>query len=227
MYVGPLHSCAMTTDKHSGRDLVRTVASNHLGDAVFDLAEVALDRNLSDGLLKEIPFVGTLVKIARAGQSISEELFVRKLVRFLADLKNVPNDDRRKLLERYPDSSEQQRILGENLLLALERLDDVEKPAVLAKFFSAFIQSQIDYTTFSRLAHALEKFNLALFPNLRWFYTRQEPVVETPEEIIHELSLAGLVTARLAGSGTYGGSAAYERSALGGTFLLLGFNVQS
>lgn len=126
----------MNTDKHSsGRDLVRTVASNHLGDAIFDVAEVALDHNLSEGVLKEIPFVGTLVRIARAGQSISEELFVRKLVRFLADLKKVPDEDRQKLLDRYPDSSEQQRILGENLLLALERLDDVEKPAVLAKFF--------------------------------------------------------------------------------------------
>jgi hypothetical protein len=216
----------MTTEKRSsGRDLVRTIASNQLGDATFDLAEVALDQNLTEGILKEVPIVGTLVKILRARQSISDELFVRKLVRFLADLKTVPPADRENLLKCYPNSSEQQRVLGENLLLAIERLDDVEKPAVLARFFSAFIQSRIDYTTFTRLAHALEKFNLALLPNLRWFYTRHEPIIDTPEEITHELSLAGLVTAQLTGSGTLGGSASYQRSSLGQIFLSIGFGV--
>jgi hypothetical protein len=67
---------------------------------------------------------------------------------------------------------------------------------------------------------------LALFPNLRWFYTRQEPHVETPEEIEHELSLAGLVLVQLSGSGTIGGSAGYRHSSLGKTFLRIGFDVE-
>ena len=145
----------------------------------------------------------------------------------MADLNSVPVEEREKLLEQYPDASEEQRILGENLLLALERLDDVKKPAILARFFAAFIRSEIDYFTFMRLARALEKFNIELLPNLRWFYTREEPVVETPEEIIHELSLAGLVTVGLEGAGTIGGSASYRYSELGKTFLFIGFDVQS
>lgn len=211
----------------SGRDLVRTVAGNQLGDAVFDLAEIALDNNLAEGVLKDIPIVGTLVKLARAGQSVSEELFIRKLARFLADLNAVSVEDRRRLLEQYPDSSDEQRVLGENLLLALERLDDIKKPAVLARFFAAYIKSDIDYMAFTRLARALEKFNMELLPNLRWYYTREEPLVDTPEELIHELSLAGLITAELAGSGTLGGAAGYRCSSLGKNFLLLGFNVHS
>lgn len=211
----------------SGRALVRTVAGNQLSDAIFDLAEVALDQNLAEGVLKDVPIVGALVKLARTGQSVSEELFLRKLTRFLADLNAVPVEVREKLLEQYPDTSEEQRVLGENLLLALERLDDIKKPAILARFFSAYIRSKIDYLTFTRLARALEKFNIELLPNLRWFYTRREPAVETPEEIIHELSLAGLVTVGLEGSGTIGGSASYRYSELGKTFLLIGFDVQS
>lgn len=211
----------------SGRALVRTVAGTQLGDAILDLAEVALDQNLADGVLKDVPIVGTLVKLARAGQSVSEELFLRKLARFLADLNAVPVEEREKLLEQYPDTSEEQKVLGENLLLALERLDDVKKPAILARFFAAYIKTKIDYFTFTRLARALEKFNVELLPNLRWFYTREEPAVETPEEVIHELSLAGLVTVGLEGSGAFGGSAGYRYSELGKTFLLIGFDVQS
>lgn len=215
-----------TTESSSGRDLVRTLARNDLGDAVFGIAEVVLDQSLAEGVLKDLPIIGTLIKLARAGQSISEELFVRKLVRFFAGLKDVPIADREKLLEKYPDGSDEQRVLGENLLLALERLDDISKPTILARFFAAYIKSEIDDITFTRLARALEKFNMALLPNLRWFYTRQEPQVETPEEITHELSLAGLVLVQLPGSGSFNGSAAYRHSSLGKVFLRLGFDVQ-
>lgn len=210
----------------SGRSLVRTVAGNHLGDAIFDFAEVVLDHNLAEGVLKDVPIIGTLVKLAKAGHSISEEIFIRKLGRFLSDLNAVPVEDRERLLEEYPDGSAAQQVLGENLLLALERLDDIKKPAILARFFSAYMKSMIDYITFTRLARVLEKFNMELLPNLRWYYVRSEPVVETPEEIIHELSLAGLITAELAGSGTLGGAAGYRHSSLGKTFLSLGFDVQ-
>jgi hypothetical protein len=206
--------------------LVRTVAKSNLGNAVFGVAEVALDHNLAEGVIRDIPFFGILANLIRAGQSISEELFIRKLVRFLEGLKDVPPEERQRLLEKYPDASEEQRSLGEKLLLALERLDDTAKPALLARFFAAYIREEIDYTTFTRLANALEKFNLALFPNLRWFYTRQEPHVETPEEIEHELSLAGLVLVQLSWSGTIGGSARYRHSSLGKTFLRIGFDVE-
>lgn len=209
-----------------GRDLVRTVAKNDLGNAVFGVAEVALDHHLSDGVIRDIPFVGTLVNLVRAGQSISEELLIRKLVRFLGGLKDVPLIERQRLLEKYPDASEEQKDLGEKLLLALERLDDTAKPPILARFFAAYIREEIDYTTFTRLASALEKFNLALLPNLRWFYTQEGVQFETLEEITHELSLAGLVLVQLSGSGTLGGSAGYQQSSLGKVFLRIGFDVK-
>ena len=211
----------------AGRELVRTVISEHLSEVVFDVAEAALDANLADGVIKDLPIIGPVVKFVQAGKSISGALFILKLMRFLKELQNVPWEEREKLLKKYPDSSERQKVLGENLLLALERLDDIEKPRFLARFFAAYIKTEIDYTTFTRLSRALERFNLALLQNLRWFYTREGPKIETPEEIIHELSLAGLVTVSLEDSGTYGGGADYRYSTIGEEFLRVGFNVQN
>lgn len=208
----------------TGRDLIRTVVGDNLGDVIFDVAEVILDQNLADGVLKDIPIVGVLANFAKTRQSVSEELFVRKLVRFLNELNNIPIQERKKLLEKYPDSSDEQRVLGENLLLALERLDDIEKPAILARFFSAYIKSEIDYLTFTRLSLSLGKFNLGLLPNLRWFYSREKNREDTPEEIIYELSLSGLIKIGLAGSGALGGSARYLQSNIGKSFLNIGFN---
>lgn len=209
-----------------GRDLVRTVAKNDLESTIFSIAEVALDHNLAQGIIRDIPFVSTLASLVHVGRSISDELLIRKLIRFLTALKDVQPEERLRILEKYPDESEEQRALGENLLLALERLNDTEKPALLARFFAAYIREEIDYTIYTRLAIALEKFNLALFPYLRWYYTRQGPVMAAADEIEYELSLTGLILVQLSESGTLGGSAGYRHSSLGKAFLRIGFNIE-
>ena len=61
-------------------------------------------------------------------QRIAEELLLRKLLRFLFELKSVSAEEREELLAKYPDGSEEQSDLGENLLLALERLDATLHP---------------------------------------------------------------------------------------------------
>jgi hypothetical protein len=115
--------------------------------------------------------------------------------------------------------------VGENLLLAIDRLDTVGKPAILARFFAAFVREEIDLATFMRLSKALERFNLSMFPKLKWRYTRMEPRVGTTEDDLHELGLAGLMTVSLQHSGTVGGSADYRESELGRHFIRLGFEV--
>jgi hypothetical protein len=209
-----------------GTALVRTIISRELGDIIFDAAEVAFDSILTNGVLKELPVVGIVVKLANVGQSITEELFLRKLLRFLSDLKSVSAEERAKLLSKFPDGTQEQHDLGENLLLALDRLDNVQKPALLARFFAAYIRDQIDYSTFSRLAQALERINLTLVPHLRWFYTREGEIMNGTEDIKHELSLAGLLTVSLEDSGTIGGSALYCPSPIGRLFLELGYGIR-
>ncbi len=213
-------------DKSTGVSLMRTVTGSELNSVVFDAAEVALDSVMSEGVLKELPIVGSIVNLIHAGGKVSEELFIRKLLRFLQELKEVPIAERRALLRKYPDGSKEQQELGENLLLAIERLDDVNKPEILARIFRAYVNEEFDSLTFTRLARALQRFNLPLFTYLKWFYVREGEPVELTEEIQHELSLAGLVTVSLAGSGTFGGSANYIGNDLGRMFLRYGYGIE-
>lgn len=53
------------------------------------------------------------------------------------------------------------------------------------------------------------------------------PAIEMPEDIRHELSLAGLLTASLSGSGALGGAALYAYSPIGREFLRSGFGMQA
>lgn len=212
------------TKSSLGSALIKTVAKSPAGEAAIELAEAALDQGIAEGIVRDIPIFGVLAKLNQAKRSVADAIFIRKLIRFLNELNSVTVKDREKLLEKHPDGSEEQQVLGENLMLSLERLDNIKKPAILAKFFAAYIREQIDYLTFTRLASSLERFNIELLPHLRWSYSHEGPYIGTTEDIIHELSLSGLFTVSLAGSGALSGGAGFDQSELGRKFLTIGFD---
>ncbi|SMP38166.1 hypothetical protein SAMN06295888_10173 [Desulfonatronum zhilinae] len=219
----------MDSDKQSlGRQMMRTIVGDRLVDIISDVAEVSADSMLSDGIIKELPIFGTLVNLKRAGLAIRDEIFIQKLIRFLQGIGQISDKERKYLLEKYPDDSIDQQYLGENLLLTLDRLDNMVKPVILAKFFSAYIKSEIDYTLFSRLSKALEVFNISLLPALKKYYFSEmlsNLKIELHEEIIHEMSLSGLITISLRDSGTIAGNAMYVQTRLGREFLRIGFDI--
>ena len=209
----------------TGKALIRTIAGKELSQIAIDSTEIAIDSILSDGLLKDLPVIGTIKSFVNLGITIKEELFIRKLLKFLIELQSISFSEREQFLNHYLNNSKEQQKLGDNLLLAIDRLDDVEKPKLLARFFCSYIKGDIDYELFSRLAKALERLNLSLLPPLKWFYLRIGERIDIPEEIHHELSLAGLITTSLTGSGTIGGAAYYAVSNIGRAFLKIGYGL--
>ena len=209
----------------TGKSLIKTVAGKELCQITGNVSEIAIDVVLSEGFLRDLPVIGTIKGLVDIGLAVKEELFIRKLIKFLIELKSIPLTERQGILKRYPDGSQEQQNLGENILIAIERLDDISKPKILAKFFCAYITNQIDFITFSRLSKILERFNLSLLPYLKWFYLRIGEKVDLSEEIRHELSLAGLITTDLSLSGTLDGGAEYRASDIGSTFLRIGYGL--
>jgi hypothetical protein len=209
-----------------GKALIRTVAGSPLADSIFEAAEAAVDSGITDDLVKEIPIFGTLANIARTGDAVRTHLFGKKLLRFIRECSTITDEERTAFLEKYSTQPESEVELGENLLLVLEKLDHMKKAEVLARFFLAFVRGQIDLLTFSRLMQALERFNLELLPALSYMYHPQIPALQLTEDIRHELSLAGLMTVNLSGSGSIGGGALYTYSPIARLFLKLGFGVE-
>lgn len=195
------------------------------GEIIFDAAEVALDSQLAEGILRELPLIGIPVNAAKAWVFVQQELAVRKLLGFFGELKNVSDAEKEKFFEEYPPGSEKIETLGDNLLLALERLDDIQKPKILGQFFSAYMKGAVQWVMFTRLTKALDRLNLELLPTLIQFYQPMKGIEQSPEELIHDLSLAGLVTVSLESSGTLGGSAMFKRNHLGEEFLRLALGI--
>ena len=141
------------------------------GDAIelgADIAEFTIDQWLDDGLLKNIPWVGWVFRAKSAYSSISDRILLAKIVKFLISLHSNPNHRRSVLLKQLEKSPDKRRRIGEQILIALENLDDLEKPELIAKCFTYYLDGLLSYREFSQLVDAITKCHGT---DLAWFYT--------------------------------------------------------
>jgi hypothetical protein len=111
------------------------------------LAESAGDLFFKGGILDGIPVVGGLLKTLKAGISIREYFFAKKLLTFLVGIHQADKENRRKFREKM-DREETFRKVSEHLLVILDKIEDLEKATLIAKIFMCLLNDDINYTTF-------------------------------------------------------------------------------
>jgi hypothetical protein len=84
-------------------------------DTSIELLEPLLDNFFEDGLLKDIPFLGTAVNIARMGQTITDRIFLNKVARFIVALPKVEETKKQEFYRKL-ETSQKERKKQEKLL---------------------------------------------------------------------------------------------------------------
>lgn len=136
--------------------LDKTLKNSDLQSLTGNLAEVIFDGALEEGIVKDIPIIGTLLGIGKLSVGVRDSLLLRKIVSFISELNNIPPEKRRKVIEEI-DASEKYRIrVGEKLLYIIDKCDDHEKSQLVAKLFAAFINGVMSYAQFLKGASALD-----------------------------------------------------------------------
>ncbi len=114
-----------------------------LKDGGFEIltstSQALLDQTLKDGILHNVPIVKNLVALGQMGVGLSERLFVVKIIRFLTSLKEVSESERKTFLQKLDNDRRTKKRVSEALLLSLSRMDDLEKPMLMANAFGAYI----------------------------------------------------------------------------------------
>jgi hypothetical protein len=112
--------------KSLANELISTVVDTNLKDTVCNIAEVILDSQLQDGVLKEIPIVGWFFRAANSVITLQDRLFLRKISKFLSSLDDIQQEQRDNFIRKLDDDMQRQEV-GEKVLLVLERQDDLTK----------------------------------------------------------------------------------------------------
>lgn len=146
--------------------LEKTIKNENLQNVVEGLGEFLIDSNLNEGLLKEIPILSTIVGVAKSGISVADRLFLKKLVFFLNEVKDIPKDTREKMINNI-DKSEKFKIkVGEKLMYIIDKCEDHEKSRLIAILFKSFINGGLDYDDFLKSSKVIEN---ATVEDLMWF----------------------------------------------------------
>jgi hypothetical protein len=106
------------------------------------------------GIGEAIPIAGHFVKVWRIAHDARDALFAAKLRAFILEPALQTPEARAQMRERA--HSEDSKRVGETLLLVLERLTDMMKPAWLARCFAAYLSGEITASDLRRLAMAID-----------------------------------------------------------------------
>jgi len=136
--------------------LIDSVLDKNLSDISADFIELGIDSFLDDGLIKDIPIIGNLVKLSNAVIDIRDRIFLAKIARFLFSLSDFSEEDRKRFHDRIFNNRDFSKRVGNTILIIIDRIDSLDKSKMLAKVFRYYLLEEINFDYFRRLAHAIE-----------------------------------------------------------------------
>ncbi len=140
--------------EHIEGKLVKSIEAKELGALTADYAELGLDALLEDGILKDIPIVGTLVSFAKVGLNIRDRLYVKKLIGFLAKVAETTQEQRDEFVK---NNCQDGKKFEETVFLILDNADRLEKARLIGKIFKACVLGHIRYADALKLSDMVNR----------------------------------------------------------------------
>lgn len=164
-----------------------TIVNCKLTDVTEDMLEHFIDNNLEEGLLKDIPIIGTLVGIIQTTQNISNYLFLRKILAFISKIKDVSPKVRKQLILSIDESEEYREKVGTTLLSIIDKSESPEKAEYIAILFRAFLKKEINYECFLYGSHIIQRCYLNDFKEFIQSEETWKMVEDSTDEIMSGL----------------------------------------
>jgi hypothetical protein len=140
-------------------EIVKNAGSN-LVDALGDIAEVGLDAlTTSADAWESLPGIKIVTGLYKAKTSLRQSLDLRKLQDFLTSAaKAIESCDQKKedVMRHFGGEKNRQR-LGETMILLLERVDDMQKPAIHGRIMGELMTGRLSYRMAMSLSAILDR----------------------------------------------------------------------
>jgi hypothetical protein len=188
----------MNNSPSLGKAFTDSLRSEKAIGVASQVIESAIDSQLAEGLLREVPVVGTVLALANAGATIRDAIFVKKLCKFLSSFDGTSQLERDEMIRQLEEDLSYSRNVGEHLTELLDKMDMHRKPAMLGRVFLSFMRGQIDVRTLNRLNTAIEHLPFYEIDAVRRIYEAYQRDGHTDEKLETYASLenAGLVNAK-------------------------------
>ncbi|ALB46236.1 hypothetical protein [Clostridium beijerinckii] len=137
----------------------KSLFDDSLVDIGTDMIEVGIDSLLEDGLLKDVPIVGTVFKTGKLIYNLYDRNLLRQTLIFIQEFnKGIISYEK---LKEYRSSIEDDHKKAEKelgrVLIILNRTIDFEKTIILARLYLAYINEKITWDDFIELSEVNER----------------------------------------------------------------------
>ena len=145
----------------SMKDTLFNPVSENMKDSLIEIAELGLDAVLRDGVLKDIPILGTIAAFCKTRVALQERNLIRQTAVFITSFNDgtIPQEkliEYRQALESNPKKAEKE--LGRVMLL-LERILEEKQSHILGRFYNAYVRGALTWGKFVELSEV----NLRMF----------------------------------------------------------------
>jgi hypothetical protein len=168
--------------------LVDTIAADNLNEVLGSIAESISDTMLSSGVLQNLPVFDIIYKMGQMFRSIQDQIFAKNVLKFVLGIKGITVEEGQKFVRELEEKTGQKA--GETLVILLARLDNVEKPQILANLLKAKVKGCLSIEKFLRLASIVDK---AFLPDLKKLSSFEAPAGRYEENVTETLNGLGLV----------------------------------
>lgn len=134
-----------------------TIKSEPSMELVKEYAELSLDSFLSEGTLKDIPVISTILGMYKLGTTFKDLQNLKKITVFLNRLQDISTEDRNTLLQKLEESDRFRESIFEKILLTLERLDETIKAEMIGNLFKLYVMEIINREKFLRFSAIIER----------------------------------------------------------------------
>lgn len=129
------------------------IKSGSLKDLTVDLVELCFDKTITKEVISEIPILKSFLAIFKVHSTISDYLFIKKSLNVLLELKDINSQDRADFLKELSNNGDKGI---ENLLMAIDKIDNSEKCKVFGRLCSLKARKQINVDEFKRLTKLIQ-----------------------------------------------------------------------
>ncbi len=147
----------MRNFKNISNSFEETLKDDNLQEVTIGITEVLSDGLLAEGILRDIPLIGTVVGLAKFGVKVNDLLFLKKIAYFFSEIKDIDPKKRSEMISKIDNSKKERIKVGEKLLYIIDKSEDHIKAEYHAKLFKAFINEEISYSVFLRCASIVQK----------------------------------------------------------------------
>jgi hypothetical protein len=134
-----------------------TLVNDSIKNISLEYLELGVDSFVKNDFIREIPIIKSLYSFYKAVESIHAYYLTKKVVRFLFQFKDVSKTEIENTLLKLETTKSYKKDLGENLILIIDRFENVQKSDLLGKAFKMFLKGESSYEEFLRISHIIDK----------------------------------------------------------------------